>query len=144
MQGITCDLPCVEPLAKEFFDSVGMKDRLKFHGFDFFKDEFPKGDAVIFCHTMYNWPNETKDMLMRKAVDAIPVGGVVMVIEMFMDNERSKDVNPVLFSLNMVYVTEGHCSTKKEMSGFMERHGLKSIAYSQICNNGIMIGFKEE
>jgi len=40
-------------------------------GGDFFKDEFPAVDVFIYGHILHGWGEETKQLLIQKAYDAL-------------------------------------------------------------------------
>jgi hypothetical protein len=62
--------------------------RVHFKGGDFFTDAFPCGDVIVMGRVLHNWDIATKRMLLRKAYAALPVGGVLIVYERFIDDER--------------------------------------------------------
>jgi chemotaxis methyl-accepting protein methylase len=78
-----------------------MKARISFQTLNFHQDEFPKVDCILLSHVLMDWPLETKKMLIRKAYDALPNGGIVVVCDEMIDNERSKNLSSLLVSLHM-------------------------------------------
>ena len=66
-------------------------------------------------------------MLLKKAHDALPVGGVVVVYERLIDDDRRANVPALLASLNMLLMTSGgfdftgaDCTTWMREAGFRE------------------------
>jgi len=88
IHGIVCDLPEVKPAADEFIGKQGLGDRLKYQSINFLEQDFPKVDAVIIAHTLFNWGDEVKDLLVKKSFDCLSPGGVLMVLEYFLDSDR--------------------------------------------------------
>ena len=60
---------------------VGAADRLTFHAGDFFKQDIPKADVVLMGHILHDWDLPTKKMLIKKAFDALPTGGALIVYD---------------------------------------------------------------
>src|SRR5262245_56972040 len=81
LTGTGADLPVVGPIFERYARSHGLQDRLKFAALDFFHDPLPKGDVVIMGHILHDWDLPTKKMLVRKAHDALPRDGALIVFE---------------------------------------------------------------
>ena len=62
---------------------------------------------LVFGRVLHNWDLATKKMLLKKAHDALPVGGVVVVYERLIDDDRRANVPALLASLNMLLMTSG-------------------------------------
>ena len=107
MQCTSMDLPPVEPIAKENVQNMGLKDKVKITSGDFFTDDFPKSDIITMGNILHDWGTKDKNMLIKKAYDALPKGGAFVVIENIIDNDRSKNAFGLLMSLNMLIETEG-------------------------------------
>ena len=80
---------------------------LRFHAGDFFKDPLPKTDVLIMGHILHDWNLDEKMMLLRKAYDALPQGGALIVHEAIIDDARKKNAFGLLMSLNMLIETHG-------------------------------------
>jgi hypothetical protein len=61
--------------------------------------EFPKADVVLMGHILHDWDLPTKKMLVKKAYDAVPTGGALVVYEAIIDDDRSKNAFGLLMSL---------------------------------------------
>ena len=51
---------------------------------------------------LHDWNLENKKMLIRKAYDALPEGGVFVAIEAIIDDERRSNAMGLMMSLNML------------------------------------------
>jgi precorrin-6B methylase 2 len=102
MQCINFDLPPVEPIAKESIAQFGLSERVTTVNGDFFTDEFPKADVITLGNILHDWDLEKKKLLIRKAYEALPVGGVLIAIENVIDNERRQNAFGLMMSLNML------------------------------------------
>ncbi|UPJ44165.1 methyltransferase [Bradyrhizobium sp. 40] len=121
------DLP---ELAKAFADYVSdneLSERLRFYPGSFFRDDLPAADVLVFGRVLHNWDLATKKMLLRKAYQAIPKGGAVVVYDMLIDDERRTAVGGLLSSLNMLLWTNAgfgyggsECADWMREAGFSE------------------------
>ena len=101
------DLAPVRPTFEAYVRSHGLADRLRFHPGDFFNDPFPSADVLVLGHVLHDWDLPTKKMLLKKAHDALPAGGALVVYDMMIDDARRTNVSGLLMSLNMLIETPG-------------------------------------
>ena len=106
MQCISFDLPPVGPIAKENVDALGLSDRIDVKSGDFFTDDLPSADVITMGNILHDWGTEDKLILMKKAYDALPEGGALIVIENIIDDERNKNAFGLMMSLNMAIETD--------------------------------------
>lgn len=107
LQGIGVDLPATQPVFEDYVASLGLAERVTFHGGDFFQDDLPTADVLLFGHILHDWDLETKRMLLRKAYAALPEGGAVIVYDAIIDDARKENAFGLLMSLNMLIETPG-------------------------------------
>lgn len=107
VRGIGFDLPEVAPIFEEYVERVGVTDRVSFQPGDFFKDDLPKADVVLMGHILHDWDLPTKQMLVRKAFDALPAGGAFVVYDTIIDDDRRVNAFGLMMSLNMLIETPG-------------------------------------
>lgn len=96
------DLPPVMPLALKHIKAAGMENRIMPISGDFFKDDLPKADVVTMGNILHDWNLEGKKILIKKAYDALPLGGAFIAIENVIDDARRENAFGLLMSLNML------------------------------------------
>jgi hypothetical protein len=101
------DLPPVNPLFDNYARDHGLCDRLRFYAGDFLQDPLPSADVLVLGRVLHNWDLVTKRMLLKKAYDALPAGGALIVYERLIDDERRVNAAALLASVNMVIMTAG-------------------------------------
>jgi SAM-dependent methyltransferase len=101
------DLPPVCPIFDEYVTSFGLADRLRFHAGDFFADPLPQVDVLVMGHILHDWDLEQKRALIAKAYQALPEGGVLIVYDPMIDDERRTNAFGLLMSLNMLIELPG-------------------------------------
>lgn len=106
MKCISFDLPPVGPIAKENVDKLGLSDRIEVCSGDFFTDELPRADIITMGNILHDWGSEDKLMLIKKAYNALPEGGALIIIENIIDDERNKNAFGLMMSLNMAIETD--------------------------------------
>lgn len=101
MKCVSFDLPPVEPVAKENINMMGLSDRASVQSGDFLNEDLPKADVITMGNILHDWGINDKKMLIKKAYDALPQGGALVVIESIIDDNRSKNAFGLMMSLNM-------------------------------------------
>ena len=102
---LTCtsfDLPQVAPIAEKRIRAAGLGDRVSAVAGDFFADALPKADVITMGMILHDWNLEKKRHLIRAAYEALPEGGVFVVIENLIDDARRENLFGLLMSLNML------------------------------------------
>jgi precorrin-6B methylase 2 len=102
LHGTGFDLPEVAPIFEEYAQGHGLADRLRFAAGSFFDHDLPKADVVTMGHILHDWDLPTKQLLVRKAFDALPKGGAFIVYEAIIDDERKANAFGLMMSLNML------------------------------------------
>ncbi len=92
---------------EEFVAAHGLTDRLAFHGGDFFSDPLPEADVYVMGQILHDWNLEQRQFLLKKAYDALPEGGTLIVYDAMIDDERRHNTYGLMLSLNMLIDTEG-------------------------------------
>ena len=129
MQCITFDLPPVEPIAKETIEKFGLSSRVSVVSGDFFEDDFPKADVITMGNILHDWNLEKKKHLLRKAYEALPGGGALVVIENIIDDERRKNTFGLLMSLNMlIELGDGFDFTGADFDAWAREAGFKETS----------------
>jgi hypothetical protein len=74
LSGIGYDLPSVRSVFEKYVAKHDPGERLRFHEGDFFKDLPPTVDVLYMGHILHDWNLEQKQLLVKKAYDALPTG----------------------------------------------------------------------
>lgn len=106
MKCTSFDLPGVTQVATELVERMGLADRIAIAEGDFFKEPLPSADVITMGNILHDWGTDDKRMLIKKAYDALPEGGSLVVIENIIDDDRSVNAFGLLMSLNMLIETE--------------------------------------
>lgn len=138
------DLPQVKSIFEKYVKQHGLADRVQFHAGSFFSDPLPKADVLIMGHILHDWNLEEKKMLLRKAFDALPAGGAVIVFEALIDDDRRANAFGLLMSLNMLIETSGGFDyTGADCTGWMKEVGFRSGRVEHLCGpDSMVVGIK--
>jgi hypothetical protein len=144
LRGYGFDLPEVGPIFDEHVAAHGLADRVTFSPGSFFEIPFPNADVVMMGHILHDWDLPTKQMLVRKAFDALPTGGAFIVYEAIIDDDRSKNAFGLMMSLNMLIETPGGFDyTGADCQAWMKDAGFSATRVEPLVGpDSMLIGIK--
>ena len=140
VSGVGFDLPQVEPIFEDYVAANGLSSRVAFRAGSFFDDPLPKADVVMMGHILHDWNLDEKKMLIRKAFEALPSGGALVVYESIIDDDRSKNAFGLLMSLNMLIETPGGFDyTGSDCCGWMKEAGFRETRVEHLLGPDSMV-----
>ena len=144
LSGIGFDLPETGPCFEDYVAANGISSRVKFRAGSFFDSPIPQADVVTMGHILHDWDLDVKKMLIRKAYEAVPPGGALVVYESIIDDDRSKNAFGLMMSLNMLIETPGGFDyTGADCSGWMKEAGFRETRVEHLVGpDSMVIGIK--
>jgi precorrin-6B methylase 2 len=134
------DLPVVQPIFERYVQKFDLQSRLKFFPGNFMNDPLPKADVLVMGHILHDWNLEEKQMLLKKAYEALPSGGALIVHESLIDDERKKNAFGLLMSLNMLIETPGGFDyTGADAAQWMKAAGFKDVRVKHLVGPDSMV-----
>lgn len=115
------DLPHVINILAEFSPGV-----IGYAG-DFFRDPLPVADVYCFCRILHDWNDDTCALLLKKAFDHLPSGGMVLVVEAILAEDHLGPSHAVFQSLNMLSCTEGKERSFSEYQRLLHSAGFTKV-----------------
>ncbi len=144
LRGHNFDLPVVQPIFDQYVADHNLSERLTFYPGNFFEEPLPESDVIVMGHILHDWDMDQKRMLLRKAYDALPAGGSLLVFEALIDDERRSNPFGLLMSLNMLIETPGGFDyTGRDASEWMHETGFRSTRVEHLAGpDSMVVGVK--
>ncbi|MFI9724225.1 methyltransferase [Streptomyces sp. NPDC052396] len=145
LTGGVFELPAVEPVFDEHMENLGTKDRVRFHGGDFFADPMPETDVLIFGHVLHDWPADQAQELVERAFPVIRPGGALVIYDQMLDPAKP-DLHSLLGSLNVALTTGGTEYTVDEYRTWVEKAGFRVAGFHNIVtigNDVVLVAVKD-
>src|SRR3989442_14740065 len=95
-------------------------------------------------HILHDWDAGEKRMLLQKAHAALPDGGVLIVYETIIDDDRRQNAFGLLMSLNMLIETPGGFDyTGADCSSWMRKAGFRETYVEHLVGpDSMVVGIK--
>jgi precorrin-6B methylase 2 len=140
LSGIGFDLTEVRPIFEEYVEKNGLTGRLRFIAGSFFEQALPRADVILMGHILHDWGIDDKRMLIRKAYEAVPDGGALIIYESIIDDDRSKNAFALMMSLNMLVETpSGFDYTGADCQGWMKEAGFRETRVEHLAGPDSMV-----
>ena len=142
--GFGFDLPEVGPTFQDYIEENGLASRVQFCPGNFFEQGFPRAEVVLMGHILHDWNLDEKLALIRKAYEALPERGALIVYDSLIDDDRSKNALGLLMSLNMLIETSGGFDyTGADCMGWMREAGFRETRVEHLVGpDSMAIGIK--
>jgi predicted nicotinamide N-methyase len=144
LAGAGIDLPTMQPLFDRHVQGHRLDHRLRFHAGDFLQDPLPSADVLVFGRVLHNWDLAIKKRLLKKAYDALPADGAIIVFERLIDDERRCNASGLLASLHMLIMTEGGFDfSAADCMGWMRDAGFPDLRVESLTGaHSMIVGMK--
>lgn len=108
LRGVLFDLPEVVELARERLRTTKVADRVTLHPGNFYQDDLPTGCDLAWLSAIIHQNNVEQNLeLFQKIHQALEPGGVLLIRDHIMDEQRVEPPLGALFALNMLVGTDG-------------------------------------
>jgi ubiquinone/menaquinone biosynthesis C-methylase UbiE len=136
------------PVTQGKINESGLSNRVKAQALDILHQPFPEGyDCILFAHQLVIWTLEENTHMLRKAYDALPEGGRVVIFNSMSNDEGD---GPVMAALDSVYFAclpadGGMIYSWEQYEGCLAEAGFKNPVRTAIPGwtpHGIIVAYK--
>jgi len=98
----------------------------------------------VMGHILHDWDLDEKRVLLRKAHEALPDGGALIVYEAIIDDDRRNNAFGLLMSLNMLIETPGGFDyTGADCRAWMQDAGFRDSYVEHLVGpDSMVVGIK--
>lgn len=141
------DLPSSKRFAQRTIARFHLKDRVRFIGGDFLKDDIRGSyDIVWLSHILHAEGPRNCVRLIKKALSVLEPGGMILIHDFILNNTMDGPLFPALFSLNMLIGTpQGQSYSEQQIKDMLRRegvHDIRRIAFRSFNDSGVVAGMK--
>ncbi|MCL5270529.1 MAG: acetylserotonin O-methyltransferase [bacterium] len=133
-------------VARRFIAEAGLEGSVHTRVGDALRVELePEFDLVILSQLVHAFGPEQNQYIVNKATGGLRPGGLMVVNEFALNEDKTSPVDSALFAVNMLANTEdGRTYTHKEISGWMKKAGLRNIRSEDLLGRStLFIGAKQ-
>jgi SAM-dependent methyltransferase len=128
MRATVFDFPDVIEIAREQVAETGLDDRLSYIAGDMTRDDIGSGyDFILLSNIVHSMSVEANRVVVKKCHDALEPGGLLLIKDFLVENDRSGPPFGLMFAINMlVATTEGDTYTFSEVEAWTREAGFEN------------------
>ena len=117
------------PTTKRITEKFGVRDRFGFIEGDLLEANFGNGyDVATLGHILHSEGEERSRQLLKRTFRALKSGGTIVIAEWLVNDDRTKPLPSLMFSVQMLVNTEkGDTFSFKEIKKWLEDAGFKKV-----------------
>lgn len=119
----------VDAIAREAIAGHGLSDRVDIATGNFFTDPWPEADIHLLSNVLHDWDFPEVRKILERSAAALPVGGLLIVHEVFINDTKTGSVPAAEYSALLMHVTQGKCYTPGEYAAILEELGFEVAGY---------------
>lgn len=131
LQADVLDLPQTLKITREIIDRYQAGNNVNTREGDYSQVPFGSGyDAVLLSSMISQEGPEVIKELIRKAFDAMESGGLLMLQEQFLDDDKKGPLLATLVGINqLIHTPAGRAYSAKEVAAWAEEIGFRDLSY---------------
>lgn len=134
LRGTIMDLDTMCEAAMHYVREGGVAGRVDAMAVDMFRQPWPTGyDALFFSNVFHDWNDETCLLLARKAFEALPSGGRILLHEALVNDNLDGPATVASFSILMLYGTQGQQRALPELTALLREAGFVDCEAHATC-----------
>ena len=144
LSGIILEQPPVDRIARQEVARHGLADRIEVVAGDMFSDPWPAGaDVILLSNVLHDWDVPEVKRLLAKASDALEPGGLLIIHEAFLHDDKTGPLPVAEYSALLANITQGKCYSAAEYREILDPLGFESGPYlDTYADRGCMTALK--
>jgi predicted O-methyltransferase YrrM len=136
--------PPVDRIARESIEKQGATARVDVIAGDIFANALPTGyDVHLWSNVLHDWDEEAVRGLLVKSAAALPAGGMVVIHDAFINDDKTGPLHIAEYSALLMNITEGKCYSMREMRNYLFDAGFESAKHEATAiGRGFIVGMK--
>jgi ubiquinone/menaquinone biosynthesis C-methylase UbiE len=139
LRAVIWDLPRTLAIAEEVIKRFGMQGRITLQVGDWNKDEFGTGYDCLLMSNILHGPSSQAPMKLAKAFRALESGGLLIVHDFLLNDEKTGPLPAALFNLMVGAYSVGELMAIIEEAGFKD---VRLVAYLPKRGSGLITATK--
>ena len=135
LRAVVWDLPQTIAIAEQVIEQFQMKDRITLQAGDWNRDDFGEGYDCLLMANILHGPGSQAEMKLAKAIQALVPGGLLIVHDFLLDNDKSGPLPAALFNLMVGAYAVNELLSLIRFAGFAD---VSLIAYNAQRGSGLI------
>jgi SAM-dependent methyltransferase len=135
----------VDAIAREEIAKHGLSHRADVLTGDMFADPWPDdADVILMSNLLHDWDFPEVRTLLAKAAATLKPGGLLVIHEVFIDNDKAGPLPAAEYSALLMCITQGKCYSPGEYGAILSELGFEVGAFQPtIADRGFMTAIRK-
>ena len=135
--------PPVDAIVLKEIARHGLTDRIDVASGDMFAMDWPAADVVLLSNVLHDWDLPEVRLLLAKAAEALAPGGLLVIHDAFIRDDKSGPVAVAEYSALLMNITQGKCYSAAEYGAELRGGGFEPGGYQDtVGNRGFMTALR--
>lgn len=143
VKAMVLDQAPVDRIAQRLVEERGVSDRVEVVVGNMF-DGLPEGcDVHLYSNVLHDWGVKEVRELLQVSYEALPVGGLLVIHDAFIDAAKSGPLHVAEYSCLLMHSTQGKCYSVGEYAALLAEVGFTPGPYQEtVVGRGFMVALK--
>ncbi|QDT60211.1 Carminomycin 4-O-methyltransferase [Stieleria bergensis] len=124
LRGTVLEQSPVDAIAEREIAKHGLADQIKVVSGDMFADPWPSdADIILLSNVLHDWDFPEVEKLLDRCADALKPGGLLVVHEAFIHDDKSGPLPVAEYSALLMNITQGKCYSVAEYADLLAQRG---------------------
>jgi len=134
----------VDMIARQEIAKHGLQGKIGVITGDMFNVDWPDCDILLLSNVLHDWDFPEMRTLLEKSEQALQTGGLLVIHEAFLNDEKTGPLPVAEYSALLMNVTQGKCYTSAEYGAILTESGFEVGEYQDtIADRGFMTAVKQ-
>ena len=121
----------VDEIAREAVAKHGLSERINVETGNFFTDPWPTADVHLLSNVLHDWGFADVRRILQRSADSLNPGGLLIIHEVFINNEKTGSLPAAEYSALLMQVTQGKCYTPNEYGTLLHELNFTTDPYHE-------------
>ena len=133
----------MDAIARVEIAKHGLQEKIDVITADMFDVDWPDCDVLLLSNVLHDWDLPEVRALLKKSARALPTGGLLVIHEAFINDDKTGPLPVAEYSALLMNVTQGKCYTPAEYGEILAESGFEVGEYQDtIADRGFMTAVK--
>ncbi len=144
MTALVLEQPPVDAIARAEIAKHGLHEKIEVITADMFEAPWPEDcDLLLLSNVLHDWDLPEVRALLEKSARALPAGGLLVIHEAFISDDKTGPLPVAEYSALLMNVTHGKCYTPAEYDAILTESGFEVGGYQDtIADRGFITAVK--
>ena len=134
----------VDIIVRQEIAKHGLRGKIDVITGDMFDVDWPDCDILLLSNVLHDWDFPEMRTLLEKSEQALQTGGLLVIHEAFLNDEKTGPLPVAEYSALLMNVTQGKCYTPAEYGTILAESGFAVGEYQDtIADRGFMTAVKQ-